>query len=270
MRIKQSFILNGPQISDNLSGDLFGLDLAGTGIDGSSPGDVSLFTIWTSIEASETEQAIYDYVKYLRLYIDTNSSYTGDYSNSIDLLDILTLGDSGYGLKLYNPLTGLYDIVFNSSTYNSESNSFMITKEMMRWYDLSDTSNPTMINNYGFAKAIVSSSSTGYSLVSTTSVFNSNMVGNRVFNKTDGTSAIITEYVSATNVILGSSIGDTWDGDEIYMKVLLEPQNGLIAINTGTAEIIGNYAKLDFKFELPSSYNKIGIKQFALKFITKI
>lgn len=270
MRIKQSFLLNGPQISDNLSGDLFGLDLAGTGIDGASPGDTSFFTIWVSIEASETEQAIYDYVKYLRLYIDSNSSYTGDYNTSEDLQDILELGDLGYGLKLYNPLTGLYDIVFNSSNYNSESNNLIIKKEMMIWYDLSDSLNPTIVNNYGFSKAIVSSSSTGYSLVSTTSVFNANMIGNRVYNKTDGTSAIITEYVSATNVILGTSIGDTWDGDEIFMKVLLEPQDGLIACNVGTAEIIGNYAKLDFKFELPSSYNKVGIKQFSIKFITKI
>lgn len=270
MRIKQSFLLNGPQISDNLAGELAGLDLAGTGIDGSSPGDTTYFSLYISIEASETEKAIYDYVKYLRLYIDSNSSYSGDYNLSQDLADILELGDLGYGLSLYNPNSGLYDLVFSSSNYNSESNALMIKKEMMRWYDLTDVSNPTIVNNYGITKATVSSSSTGYSLVSTTAVFNSNMVGNRVYNKTDGTSAIIESYVSSTNVILASPINDTWDGDEIYIKVLLEPQDGLIAINSQTAEILGDYAKLDFKFSLPSSYNRTGIKQYALKFITKI
>ena len=270
MRIKQSFLINGPQIVDNLAGELFGLDLAGTGIDGANPGDTSYFSLYVSMEASETEKALYSYVKYLKMFLQSNSNYSGDYTNSLDLSDILQLGDLGYGLSLKNPANGLYDIIFNSSNYNSEANAFMIKKEHMIFYDLSDVNNPVQINKHGFEKATVSSSSTGYSLVSTTSVFNSNMVGNRIYNKTDNTSAIIDSYVSATNVILKTPINDTWDGDEIYMKYLLDPQDGLISINDETAIVLGNYAKLDFKFSLPSSYNRIGTKQFSLKFITRI
>lgn len=268
MRIKQSFFLNGPQISDVLEGALSGLDLSGTGIDGGSPGDVVYFNLFLSIEATETEQQLYDYISNLKLYVEQNSSYFGDSSAGEDLTDILELGDLGYGLAIKNPANGLYDLRINNSNYKSEATALLIKKEMMRNYDLSDTSNPTVISNEGFLTATASSSSSGYSLVSTSAVFNSKMVGARVFNLTDNTSAVIDSYVSSTNVILKTAINDTWDGDSIRIKTLIEPLDGVIAINSGFAEVVGNYAHLEFEFSLPASYKRNGIKQVSLKIIS--
>lgn len=268
MRIKQSFLLNGPQITDNLAGFLTGLDVSGTGVDGGSPGDTSYFSLYISAEATEEEKAIYDYLKYLKVMIQSVANYGGDESAQEDYLDILELGDLGYGLALKNPSTGLYDIIFNSTNYNTESGALTLKKEWMLMYDLSDVNNPTIINNYGFASAIIDNASSGYTLVSTTAVFNDKMVGNRIFNKDKNESAVIEQYVNSTTVILASSV--SWDGDEIFMKNLIEPMDGLIAVNDTTAEVIGNFAKLDFKFSLPSNYNRIGIKQFQLRFMTRI
>ena len=270
MRIKLSRILNGPAISDNLQNGLSGFDLSGNALDGGTPGDTTFFTLYLSVEATETEQAIYDYLKYISLYIDSNNQYTGDYDSSLDYEDILELGDLGYGLSIKNPATGLYDIIFNTSNYNSKDNSFMIKKEMMLWYDLTDVNNPTIIKNDGFIKAIAAASSSGYSLKTTTNVFTPNMVDCRVYNVTDGTSSVVETYISASEVILANSIGDTWDGDTLQMKQMVEPQDGLIAVNAPTAEIIGNYAKLEFKYSLPSFYNRTGVKQWALKAVKKI
>lgn len=268
MRIKQSRTLNGPQISDVLSDALSGLDLSGTGIDGGSPGDTVYFDLFISIEATETEQEIYDYIQNLKLHLDSGGSYSGDTTSELDLIDILELGDMGYGLAIKNPSNGLYDIRFDNTNYNSEATAFSVLKELMRNYDTTDVANPALISNEGFDSATVSASSTGYSLVATTSVFNSKMVGLRVYNMTDSTSAVIDSYVSATNVILKTSIGDTWDGDNIKIKRLLEPMDGVMGINSGFAQVVGKLAHLEFQFSLPPSYRRSGIKQYVLKIIS--
>lgn len=65
----------------------------------------------------------------------------------------------------------------------------------------------------------VSASSTGSTLVASTSVFNSGMVGMTVTNTTDGATRTITAYTSATTVTVNSAINDTWDGDSIVMYI---------------------------------------------------
>lgn len=69
-----------------------------------------------------------------------------------------------------------------------------------------------------------SASSTGSTLVATSGIFNSNDVGNTVYNVTDSTYAVITGYTNTTTVTVSSAIGNTWDGDSIaiyYTKALL-------------------------------------------------
>lgn len=70
-----------------------------------------------------------------------------------------------------------------------------------------------------------SSSSSGSTLVSTTSVFIPNDVGKQLLNVTDGyTSAFITGYTSPTTVTLDTAIGDTWDGDTITSDTLVRTE----------------------------------------------
>ena len=63
----------------------------------------------------------------------------------------------------------------------------------------------------------VSATSTSTSLVATTSIFNNGMVGDHVYNSTDGDLVEITAYSSATAVTVDSAIDDDWDGDTIYV-----------------------------------------------------
>lgn len=63
----------------------------------------------------------------------------------------------------------------------------------------------------------VSATSTGQTLVTNESIFDTGMVGDRVYNSTDATSAVITAYVGATSVTLDTTIDDDWDGDSIYI-----------------------------------------------------
>lgn len=63
----------------------------------------------------------------------------------------------------------------------------------------------------------VSASSTSTTLVASTAIFNTGMVGDRVYNSTDETSATITAYSSTTTVTVDTEIDDDWDGDTIYV-----------------------------------------------------
>lgn len=63
----------------------------------------------------------------------------------------------------------------------------------------------------------VAAGSTGTTLVATTAIFNSGMVGDTVYNSTDEETAEITAYTNTTTVTLDTTIGDTWDGDTIYI-----------------------------------------------------
>jgi hypothetical protein len=63
-----------------------------------------------------------------------------------------------------------------------------------------------------------SSSSTGTTLVATTGIFDNTMEGFTVENATDSTTAEIVTYTNTTTVTLDTTIGDTWDGDTIYVR----------------------------------------------------
>jgi hypothetical protein len=67
------------------------------------------------------------------------------------------------------------------------------------------------------ATGTADATSTGTTLIATTNMFSNNMVGFDVYNFTDGTTATITAFTSATTVTVDTTIGDTWDGDTIYV-----------------------------------------------------
>lgn len=71
--------------------------------------------------------------------------------------------------------------------------------------------------NSWIATGTVDAASTGTTLVSTTGIFSNEMEGLYVYNETDDETAIIESYTSSTTVTLNSTIGDTWDGDTIYI-----------------------------------------------------
>lgn len=67
------------------------------------------------------------------------------------------------------------------------------------------------------ATGTVDTTSTSTTLVATTAIFTNGMVGLTVYNETDDEYAIITDYTSTTTLTLDTTIGDTWDGDTIYV-----------------------------------------------------
>lgn len=67
------------------------------------------------------------------------------------------------------------------------------------------------------ANGIVAAGSTGQTLITTGSVFSNSMVGLYVYNDTDSSKTKITGYTNGTTVTVESTIGDTWDGDTIYV-----------------------------------------------------
>jgi hypothetical protein len=71
--------------------------------------------------------------------------------------------------------------------------------------------------NFYKTTGTVAAGSTSTTLVATGNIFNNGMVGDTVYNSTDGETAEITAYTSATTVTLDTTIGDDWDGDTIYV-----------------------------------------------------
>jgi hypothetical protein len=80
--------------------------------------------------------------------------------------------------------------------------------------DFEQRTNP--LNTYT-TTGTVSASSTGTTLVAGSNIFSQNMVGFRVYNVIDEEFATITAYTSATTVTVNVTLGDTWDGDTIYV-----------------------------------------------------
>lgn len=71
--------------------------------------------------------------------------------------------------------------------------------------------------NSWIASGTGDASSTGSTLVATTSIFNNSMVGLKIYNETDSETTEITGYTNATTVTVEDTIGDTWDGDSIFV-----------------------------------------------------
>jgi len=71
--------------------------------------------------------------------------------------------------------------------------------------------------NFYKTTGTVAAGSTSTTLVATGNIFNNGMVGDTVYNSTDGETAEITAYTAATTVTLDTTIADTWDGDTIYV-----------------------------------------------------
>lgn len=90
----------------------------------------------------------------------------------------------------------------------------------------------------------VDASSSGTTLIATSGIFTSGMVGFTIFNTTDTSSAVITAFTSSTTVELGTSIGNTWDGDAIaiYMDGKYLATNGaFLMVAAGTTHPLRSY-----------------------------
>jgi hypothetical protein len=77
----------------------------------------------------------------------------------------------------------------------------------------------TQVGKLNFYKTTgtVDAASTSTTLVATGNIFNNGMVGDTVYNSTDGETAVVTAYTSATTVTIDTEIDDDWDGDTIYV-----------------------------------------------------
>lgn len=107
----------------------------------------------------------------------------------------------------------------------------------------------TQVGKLNFYKGTgtVDAASTSTTLVATGNVFNNGMVGDTVYNSTDGETAVITAYTSATTVTLDTTIADTWDGDTIYV---LGHEFGL----GGNATDLRSILKVGVKYDSDASY----------------
>lgn len=72
-------------------------------------------------------------------------------------------------------------------------------------------------SNFSSANFTVDAASTAKTLVGPAGTFKADTVGSIVFNITDLKMAKIISWTSATTVVLDTTIGDTWDGDTVYI-----------------------------------------------------
>lgn len=71
--------------------------------------------------------------------------------------------------------------------------------------------------NFYKATGTVAATATDTTLDATTAIFNNGMVGDTVYNSTDGASAIITAYTDTTTVTIDTDVDTDWVGDTIYV-----------------------------------------------------
>lgn len=109
----------------------------------------------------------------------------------------------------------------------------------------------TQIGRLNFYKTTgtVAAGSTSTTLVATESIFNNGMVGDKVYNSTEGELAVITGYTSATTVTIDQTIGDDWDGDTIYV---LGHEFGL----GGNATDLRSILRIGVKYDSDDDYYK--------------
>jgi hypothetical protein len=65
--------------------------------------------------------------------------------------------------------------------------------------------------------AVVDTASTGTTLITTTAIFKDSHEGLYVYNADLATKAKIVTYIGDSTVTLDTTIGDTWDGDSVYV-----------------------------------------------------
>jgi hypothetical protein len=82
------------------------------------------------------------------------------------------------------------------------------------------------------ATGTVSATSTSTTLVATSAIFTESMVDGTVKNTTDSSSANIVGFTDTSTVTLDTTIGDTWDGDTIYVH------NGVYGFDTDATDLM--------------------------------
>lgn len=125
----------------------------------------------------------------------------------------------GKNLKYYNDTDGWKTDRDVTETDIGEFVNEIYTEELFPLYA---SRYPHLFRQTGYLNSwldsfTVSASSTSTTLVSGTSVFTNGMVGLTLYNETDDEYAVIDSYTNATTVTLDTTIGDTWDGDTVYI-----------------------------------------------------
>lgn len=259
MRIVLSKILNGPDINDNL-GVNQGLDLSGQGIEAGQPGDSSYFSIYVRLESHQEEKVLYTVLEDLGIYLAREVDYNADYDSDSDYEDILTLGDLGFGLSLFNHETQDYDIHFNNTTHNQSSNRYIIAKQNLILFK--DGERITM---NGFKQLITTIDDATNIKIESNPGFN--FTDYYLYNNTKNEKMLIKNH-SGDEIELNSSV--SWDvNDEVEVKKIINPTDGSLGISDEGINEFGNYFKLDFKFSLPQNYSRNKNKQFNFQITNK-
>lgn len=101
--------------------------------------------------------------------------------------------------------------------------------------------------NFYKATGTASASSGDTTIVATGNIFNNGMVGDTIYNSTDGAKAVITAYTSATTVTIDTDVDNDWDGDTLYV---LGHEFGL----GGNATDIRNITRVAVKYDSDDEY----------------
>jgi hypothetical protein len=147
------------------------------------------------------------------------------------LLDIYDANDRDVigGLKLSSD--DLLDLI--DQRYREDAFSALKTKQPSLFR------RRVFLNNWEWT-GTVNASSSGTTLVVGSDVFDSDMIGAKVYNSTKSVSAEITAYISTTSVTLNTSIGNDWDGDTIYVLTGRYPfKEGTALENAIEAQYVG-------------------------------
>lgn len=182
------------------------------------------------------------------LVLNASQEYQGIISNregSVKFLDLVDASNPVNGLGMYIQPDSTFNLhmVVDGDVYIDGETTWtaQATGEFSAGYDISmvnfidrhymasegeadidyvkyftDTGSGTFVK---IASGVVNASTSGTTLISVEPMFQPDHVDRTVFNTTDNTSAVIDTYVSSTQVTLASSIGDSWDGDNIEIRL---------------------------------------------------
>lgn len=193
---------------------------------------------------------------------DVSQVQVGNVSHRLGTkLYLNSLGSSQIrGLGEYRKPTGVnyMHVIYNGGLYVNGVSTWTLQNAAV-WDSTSDIDRANYIDRHYFASSkageniryatetgsvqvanifsvVASTDSTGNTLVVTTNSFSRFMIGFTIFNTTDSTSAVITGYTNATTVILNTSIGDTWDNDNLQIYL----DSKYLAVNGAYMMAVGN------------------------------
>ena len=146
-----------------------------------------------------------DYVGWTIHYkVFRRSLLTETSAENINVNDATKEEDEDYGIKVSLPTKDVDSSDDRDFSIRSDRRQLIIHKSGVTDY--------TVVRTFTFT---VSASSSGKTLISTTSVFTEADIGKTLINTIDSVYSEIVGYTNGTTVTMRDTIGDTWDGDFI-------------------------------------------------------